>query len=148
MHREPPDTDHCFAIRQAARHVSRFYELYLSQAGVTPSQFSILRFLSEQASATMLELARATSTDRTTLVRTLKPLLREALVLQTQDEGGGRRQRFTLTPAGQCRLAEAMRHWHAAQAAFEGRFGAPRAQALDQALAELAREFAPDGAPA
>lgn len=147
MHREPPDTDHCFAMRQAARHVSRFYELYLSQAGVTHSQFCILRSLGDSVSTTMAELARATATDRTTLVRTLKPLLRAALIAQAPSDGA-RRQRFALTLEGQRRLGDAMRHWRAAQAAFESRFGLRRAQALDVELFAAAREFVPEGASA
>jgi DNA-binding MarR family transcriptional regulator len=146
MHSEPPDTDVCFAIRQAARQVSRFYERYLSQAGLTPSQFCILRSLEPELGATMAELARATSTDRTTLVRALKPLLRAALVEQARDEG--RRQRIALTQAGRRRLAEAMRCWRTAQAAFERRFGARRADALCRELASVSRDLLPDGAAA
>ncbi len=147
MHKTAPDTDHCFAIRQAARHVSRFYERYLSQAGVTLSQFCILRSLDTPSSTTMIELARATATDRTTLVRTLKPLLREALVAQAQD-GEGRRQRLALTPAGRSRLDDAMRYWRAAQDAFERRFGERRAFALDAELFDATQALGPDGAAA
>jgi hypothetical protein len=45
MHNTPLSDDDCFAVRQAARRISQFYERYLSRANVTPSQYSILALL-------------------------------------------------------------------------------------------------------
>jgi hypothetical protein len=47
MHNTPLSDDDCFAVRQAARRISQFYERYLSRANVTPSQYSILALLRE-----------------------------------------------------------------------------------------------------
>jgi hypothetical protein len=71
--------DDCFALRQASRHISKLYELYLSEVGITPTQFSILRTLGHFPSLTMAELATAMAMDRTTLVRALKPCSNVAL---------------------------------------------------------------------
>jgi DNA-binding MarR family transcriptional regulator len=125
--------DDCFALRQAARHISKLYERYLSEAGITPTQFSILRTLSRCPGLTMAELSKAMVVDRTTLVRTLKPLLRRGLVA-TLAEGHGTRLHVRLTAAGHAKLDEAAAHWAAAQARFEQCFGRHQAATLRDEL--------------
>jgi DNA-binding MarR family transcriptional regulator len=85
MHTNSPENDDCFAIRQAARHISQLYERHLSEAEVTPTQFSILTVLRRGAPLTMLELAQVMVMDRTTLVRALRPLLRNGLIAGEPD---------------------------------------------------------------
>ena len=80
-----PEHDDCFAVRQAARHLSQLYERHLSAAGLTPTQFSILGTLGRVSSLTMVELAGALVMERTTLVRALRPLLRGGLVTDAGD---------------------------------------------------------------
>jgi hypothetical protein len=41
MHSDDLRNDDCFALRQAARHISKLYERHLSEVGITPTQFSI-----------------------------------------------------------------------------------------------------------
>jgi DNA-binding MarR family transcriptional regulator len=125
--------DDCFALRQAARHISKLYERYLSEAGITPTQFSILRTLSRCPDLTMAELSKAMVVDRTTLVRTLKPLLRRGLVAAPA-EAQGTRLHVLLTARGLAKLGEASIHWAAAQARFEQRFGKHEASSLRDEL--------------
>ena len=80
MHSDDLRNDDCFALRQAARHISKLYERHLSEVGITPTQFSILRTLSRRPGLTMADLSRTLVMDRTTLVRALKPLLRRGFV--------------------------------------------------------------------
>jgi len=143
----PPEHDDCFAVRQAARHLSQLYERHLSAAGLTPTQFSILGALGRRAGQTMIELARAMVMERTTLVRALRPLLRDGLIADAADAvdraeaagGCARRRRFALTPAGRARLRDANVHWRAAQDEFEHRFGARRAAWLRRELFRVTR---------
>src|SRR6516164_6400991 len=130
MHTDDLHNDDCFALRQAARHISKLYERHLSEAGITTTQFSILRRLSRCPGLTMAELSKAMVMDRTTLVRALKPLLRRELVAAPIDEPGNGRLRVELTPSGQTKLDEAAAHWAAAQACFERRFGQQQAAHL------------------
>lgn len=142
MHIQPPEQDDCFAVRQAARHLSQLYERHLSAAGLTPTQFSILGALGRASSQTMVELARAMVMERTTLVRALRPLLRDDLVADVADDvsaGCLRRRQLTLTPAGRARLHDANVHWRAAQDEFEQRFGARRAAWLRRELFRITR---------
>ena len=140
MHTEPAEHDDCFAIRQAARHISQFYERHLSAADVTATQFSILAALRHRANLTMLELARAMVMDRTTLVRALRPLLRNALVSDEADGQGPRRLQLVLTQHGRARLAAAMVHWRAAQKEFERKFGREQAACLRRELFRITRD--------
>lgn len=135
---QSPEHDDCFAVRQAARHLSQLYERHLSAAGLTPTQFNILGALGRASSLTMAELARSMVMERTTLVRNLRPLLRGALITDAPD-GGERRRRLALTPQGRTRLDAAHGYWRAAQDEFERRFGAQRAAWLRRELFRITR---------
>ena len=136
----PSETDDCFAVRQAARHISKLYERHLSKVGMTPTQFSILSMLDRNPKATMVQLADALVMDRTTLVRILKPLLRDGLVVAPAEERLNRRLRLTLTEKGHERLEQATAHWHAAQANFELIFGREQAVHLRNELFRITRD--------
>ncbi|MDN7904033.1 MarR family winged helix-turn-helix transcriptional regulator [Burkholderia diffusa] len=133
MHKTTLTDDDCFAVRQAARRISQFYERYLSQAGVTPSQYSILALLRERPGVTMAMLSAALVIERTALLRALKPLVGAALVTG-RIEPRCRRQTFALTAQGETKIAEAQVHWLAAQEAFEQRFGSAQAARLRDEL--------------
>ncbi|MET3619154.1 MarR family winged helix-turn-helix transcriptional regulator [Burkholderia ambifaria] len=133
MHTTTLTDDDCFAIRQAARRISQFYERYLSRAGVTPSQYSILALLRERPGLTMATLSAVLVIERTALLRALKPLIGAALVTGRM-EPRCRRQTFALTEHGEARIADAHEHWLAAQQAFEQRFGSAQAARLRDEL--------------
>jgi DNA-binding MarR family transcriptional regulator len=134
------ETDDCFAVRQAARHLSKLYERHLSKVGMTPTQFSLLNTLSRHPESTMIELAGALVMDRTTLVRVLKPLLRDDLVAASAEGQGDRRLRLTLTEKGRERMREATAYWRAAQASFESTFGQQEAAHLRSELFRVTRD--------
>lgn len=133
MHTPTLTDDDCFAVRQAARRISQFYERYLSRAGVTPSQYSILALLRERPGLTMATLSAVLVIERTALLRALKPLVAATLVAG-RIEPPCRRQTFALTAHGETKVAAAHAHWRAAQDAFERRFGPARAARLRDEL--------------
>jgi DNA-binding MarR family transcriptional regulator len=132
MHSNDLHDDDCFALRQATRHISKLYERYLSEAGITQTQFSILRTL-HASGLTMTGLSAAMLMDRTTLVRALKPLQHGGLVVAHVD-GKGNRLRVVLTERGAKKRDEAAAHWAAAQASFERSFGQREAERLRDEL--------------
>jgi DNA-binding MarR family transcriptional regulator len=71
----------CLALRQAARHVTQFYDQYLASTGLRTTQFSILAKLHGLGPMTINALARELVMDRTTLGRTMLPLERDGLSL-------------------------------------------------------------------
>ncbi|VVE25623.1 hypothetical protein PEP31012_03386 [Pandoraea eparura] len=140
MHKTTLTGDDCFAVRQAARRISQFYERYLSRAGVTPSQYSILALLREQPDLTMATLSAVLVIERSALLRALKPLVGAALVT-SRTEPRCRRQMFALTAHGADKIAEAQVYWLDAQQAFEGRFGSQQAARLRDELFRIAHNL-------
>ena len=130
----------CFAVRQAARQVTRLYERHFAAARLTSAQFSILVALREEARLTMLELAKALVMDRTTLLRAMKPLQRADLVRSTASDADPRQLLFSLSPAGERKLKQALPLWAKAQEEFEAGMGSREAARLRSALLALAKD--------
>jgi DNA-binding MarR family transcriptional regulator len=131
------DECNCFALRQAARHVTQIYERHLGQVGLTAAQFTILAKLARTPKLTMLDLADAMVMDRTTLVRAMKPLQRDGLVETASAEHDGRTFEFSLSKSGEKTFDQAAVAWRAAQDEFEEKFGRARAKALRSELFEI-----------
>jgi DNA-binding MarR family transcriptional regulator len=129
----------CFAARQAARGISKSYERHLSGAGVTITQFAILVLPTETPGMTMNDPAQAMVIDRTTLVRNIKPLQRDGLLLSVPSSGNAQRRVLALSRAGAEKLPEASPLWELAQEAFESEVGPKRAAKLRRDLLDLTR---------
>ncbi|HLX01934.1 MAG TPA: MarR family winged helix-turn-helix transcriptional regulator [Trinickia sp.] len=124
------DECNCFALRQAARYVTQIYERHLAQVGMTAAQFTIMAKLARQPESTMLELSEQMVMDRTTLVRALKPMQRDGLVVTKPSEHDSRMFLLSLSAAGEKIFDQAVIAWRAAQDEFEKKFGRARAKAL------------------
>lgn len=125
----------CLALRQAARTVTQVYDRALAPAGLRSTQFPILALL-ERGPLAMKALASALVMDRATLGHNLRPIEQQGLIAITVAED--RRGRLVaLTEAGRARLDAATYLWEAAQATFEDAFGAERAAALRDLLADV-----------
>ncbi|QBR00216.1 MarR family winged helix-turn-helix transcriptional regulator [Paraburkholderia pallida] len=120
----------CFALRQAARFVTQLYERHLSQVGLTAAQFTILSRLASHPDATAADLSDDLVMDRTTLVRALKPLQRDGLVLALAAEHDTRTLVYRLSASGARRYEKAHALWLDAQAEFEQYMKRDRARAL------------------
>ncbi len=144
-----PELCNCLAVRQAARHVSQFYDQCLAPAGLRTTQFSILAKLKRRGPMTITALAREMVMDRTTLGRNIQPLQREGLVAAVTGSTDRRSKELHLTAAGAARLAAAIKGWAKAQARFEAVFGAERSRELRAMMrAVSASELADDLAAA
>jgi DNA-binding MarR family transcriptional regulator len=128
------DLCNCFTVRQAARRITRLYEKHLAPAQLTSAQFSILAALGEQPQMTMNTLAAAMGMDRTTLLRAIKPLQRDQLLLSQRGSADPRQLLLSLSAAGRRKLEAAMRFWEAAQAEFEAQVGPARAARMRRDL--------------
>lgn len=130
----------CFAVRQAARRVTRLYERHLGKAQLTSAQFSILVALREGGQMRMAELAKELVMDRTTLLRALKPLQRAGFLKSAASDGDPRQLVLSLSPAGDRKLRHAMPLWIKAQQEFESAMAPGEAVRLRGALLSLANE--------
>lgn len=123
--------------------MARVYEGALAKAGLTSTQFAVLRALERQGGALPLSrLAEELVLERTSLYRAIAPLERDALVKVTGTEDR-RAKALHLTPSGRRRIAAALPHWTKAHAAFVGGYGKGKwvvaAEALDAAIAVAQR---------
>ncbi len=71
-----PEVCNCLALRQAARHVTQFYDQHLASSGLRTTQYSILVKLRLEGPMTINALAKRLVMDRTTLGRNILPLER------------------------------------------------------------------------
>ena len=130
----------CLAIRQAARHVTQFYDQLLA---LRTTQYSILGRLQRRGPMPINALAAELVMDRTTLGRNILPLQRDGLIEIGTAPSDRRRREVRLTPAGAARLRAARQGWVEAQTQFDRVFGAERAAALRDLLREVtASDFA------
>ena len=130
----------CLAVRQAARHVTQFYDQFLAPSGLRTTQFSVLKRLGPM---TINALARDMVMDRTTLGRNILPLEREGLIAVVQGSSDRRSKELRLTEAGAARLRAASAGWSEAQTRFEAAFGSKRTAELRALLrAVSASDFA------
>ncbi len=125
-------------LRRAARSVARLYDNRLAPAGLTNTQFSILRALERHDQpAALSRLAEELVFERTSLYRALEPLHRDGLVTIAKTGGGGRTKEVALTRRGRTRITKALPHWRNAQEAFLEQFGRSAWSTLATSLGEI-----------
>lgn len=113
----------CSTLRKATRSVARIYDGRLARAGLTTTQFSILRALERHGRPVGLSrLAEELVMERTSLYRALEPLGRARLVAFT-GSADKRAKEVTLTRWGEKKIAAALPHWREAQEEFLAQFG-------------------------
>ena len=94
----------CLALRQAARHITQFYDQFLAPSGLRTTQFSILAKLRRLGPMTINALAAEMVMDRTTLGRNILPLERDGLIAVEQGSRDRRSKELRVTEAGEARF--------------------------------------------
>jgi DNA-binding MarR family transcriptional regulator len=133
-----PEKCNCLAVRQAARHVTRFYDQFLAPSGLRTTQFSILAKLKRLGPMSINALAADLVMDRTTLGRNILPLQRDGLIAVVKGSSDRRSKELRMTEVGAECLRTAVEGWVEAQAQFEAVFGAERAAELRALLHTVA----------
>jgi DNA-binding MarR family transcriptional regulator len=133
-----PEICNCAALRQAARHVTKFYDDAIAPTGLGVNQFSILARLNLVGPSTIQDLARLLVMDRSTLGHLLRPLEKRGFVKLEVSEQDRRSHMVALTQAGRAAVAKARPRWAAAQRRFESTFGKEAALELRTVLKEIA----------
>ncbi len=117
-----PHPDHpictCEALRRLTRRMTAVYDHHLAPAGLTVGQYSLLVNIGAEA-LPLSQLARRVATDRTTLTRTLAPLI-EAEWVRTTPGKDARQRMVRLTAAGRRKAAAAHAIWQRAQEQIAG----------------------------
>ncbi len=127
----------CNTIRRSARKITQFYESSLREAGVKPTQFSILATLANTGPIQLTPLADRLLLERTSLTRNLNVLERYGWVqLQTGVEDS--RQRIvSLSEKGYEQLDHAIPYWKKAQKAIANEMGQDTITGLRKTLNEM-----------
>jgi len=133
-----PAACNCLALRQASRHVTQFYDQFISPLGLRATQYSILARLHRKGAMTINALAAELVMDRTTLGRNILPLQRDGLIAVGPGKADRRSKELRLTRAGIERFQAAQKGWAKAQAQFERAYGAKRAKVLRTLLEDVA----------
>ena len=131
------DQCNCFAMRKAARQISRFYDAHLEPSGVRITQFLTLTALSQLGSAAINALAERLDIERTAMGKMVDFLQRDGLVTIKPSPTDGRSRLIELTEKGRHLQKKAAPLWEEAQRQFKHLNGATRITALRQRLAEM-----------
>jgi len=127
----------CLAIRQAARHVSQFYDQVFAPIGLRGTQYSILSRLRRDGPMPINALAAALVMDRTTLGRNILPLERDGLIEIMPSAADRRRRDVRLSAIGAARQRAGSECWAVAQSRFEAVFGRKRAARMRNLMREI-----------
>lgn len=128
----------CLAVRQAARHITQFYDRHLASAGLRTTQFSILARLRRHGPITINALADEMVMDRTTLGRNILPLERDGLITIKPGRTDRRSKELRLTDVGLQQLRAGYQGWRDAQKGFATAFGNERTVGLRALLHDVA----------
>jgi DNA-binding MarR family transcriptional regulator len=125
------------AVRRASRVLSAAYDRALAGAGLTSSQFIVLKRIAGSGPVSIKTLATAVGIDRTTLSRTVTHLSARGLIAESS--GGDRRVKWlSLTPKGRAAVERAEQCWLEIQNATVSGFGPEQAARMLAALTALA----------
>lgn len=127
---------HCITIRRASKAVTDFYDEQLRACGVTINQYALLRSVERLENASVSDIARAMGLERSTVVRTVRPLLVSGLI-EDDSASGARKCRLNLTPTGKNVLAAAGPLWDEAQRELERKLGKEQMASFYSLLAIL-----------
>jgi len=129
----------CNMVRRSARKVTQFYEISLRDAGIKPTQFSILGALANLGPVPLTLLADNLLLDRTGLTRNLNVLERNGWIQVETGYKDSRQRVASLTDKGYQQLDFALPYWEAAQSAIQGKLGRDTLSRLKKNLNEMTK---------
>ncbi|MDY6269441.1 MAG: MarR family winged helix-turn-helix transcriptional regulator [Selenomonadaceae bacterium] len=104
----------CLRLKRASEELMKAYLGALAPSGVTPVQHVILGKIHTCKGATLCEVAEAIGVDRSTLARTIKPLIKDGYVLDARP-AGARNCQLMLTEKGEQTFRKAHELWQQEQ---------------------------------
>ena len=131
------DQCNCFAMRKAARQITRFYDAHLERSGIRITQFLTLAALNQLGSAAVGALAERLDIERTAMGKMVEFLQRDGLVTIKPSPTDARSRLIELTEKGSRLHKKAAPLWEEAQRQFNQLNGAKRVNELRRGLAEI-----------
>ena len=125
-------------LRWAEQISRRFYNERMEGCGITGRQFTLLSFIAAKEGCSLKELADLIMLERSTVNRSVQPLLKYGL-LEDKRKAGQRNSSLHLTPKGEQTLKDATVAWDKAQHDFESLFTKKELERLNKSLDILNR---------
>ncbi len=119
----------CLNLRKANRALTRFYDRFLSPAGIRVTQLPILTTVASAGPVTIAQLANLTVMDQSTLTRNLK-FLKDRQLIRVRPGRDKRVREVSLTQGGAQMIRQAHPLWQEAQSRIGEEIGPPRLQQL------------------
>jgi DNA-binding MarR family transcriptional regulator len=123
----------CYLLRKLTRQVTQSYDRAVSPAGLTITQYSLLQNLRREPGMSISTLAARMGMERTSLLRTLQPVLAAGWA-RNEEGGAGRPAALEITQEGMKRLRVAKPMWQKAQDELRSRLGVAGLGALQASL--------------
>lgn len=100
----------CLSMRRAAGAVTTYYDRKMEPLGISLTQFSIMINIKSEGQINMGSLAKILKLEKSTLTRTLAPLIEKGFIYSQRGENR-REVILTLTDQGQDKMKEAFPVW-------------------------------------
>jgi DNA-binding MarR family transcriptional regulator len=127
---------YCTNLRRAANAITDIYNRAFQPIGLTAGQYSLLKNINRLKTCSVSDLAVYVGLERTTLVRSLKPLFKLGYIEDVSEKGRRSRQ-LKVTEAGQQILNQGELLWRKTQEEMEQKIGKEKLQQLLEILARL-----------
>lgn len=114
---------HCIRMRRATQAITEYYDRALKPSNITINQYMLLKSLYFLKEGSVSDLAKKVRLDRSTMVRSIKPLEDEGYIEDMADRGN-RKRRLRLTEKGVAKVENTAPLWDEAQGEIEKRFEA------------------------
>lgn len=126
----------CTTVRKANRSLFRFYDRQLENAGLTVTQFAMLRAIERKGSIELSRLAEELIMERTSLYRSIAHLEKSGDV-EIQSLKNKRTKVVRLTRVGERAIARALPFWQKAQDKVVSSIGEENWKMLSGILLEI-----------
>lgn len=120
-------------MRRSAENIIGLYDRKLEPAGITVHQYTLLKNIGEHEGCSIRMLADLADLDRSTVARSLRPLMKAGLLEDTK-EAGARDSKLCLTDSGKAANTLAASLWEQAQKEFEDLIGMDQVNSLETIL--------------
>ncbi len=127
---------YCMNIRRAAGAVSNIYDKFLTPIDLSVNQFSLLLNLNRLEVCSVSDLAVYIGLERTTVVRTIKPLIERGLITDISSDNQ-RNRKLTLTAEGKEKIEKGLPLWENAQNFIKEHLGEEKVKTLYSILDEF-----------
>lgn len=127
---------YCINLRRLNNVVTKIYDEYLEEIKLTVNQYSLLININKLEICSVSDLAIYVGLERTTLVRTLKPIFDKGLI-EDISQSNQRNRKIKITEKGKELLKEGKPLWNQAHKEMEDKIGKDNIKVLSEIFTKL-----------